>query len=71
MSTLSQRPENPVVGLALHHEAAAQHVTGEALYTDDLVYRTPRALPSVERAVGWGASSRSGPSPPRPVITRV
>jgi xanthine dehydrogenase large subunit len=44
MSTLSDRPADAVVGLALPHESAALHVTGEALYTDDLVIRTPGAL---------------------------
>ncbi|WP_240044515.1 molybdopterin cofactor-binding domain-containing protein, partial [Nocardioides albidus] len=44
MSALSDRPADPVVGLPLPHESAALHVTGEALYTDDLVGRTPRAL---------------------------
>jgi xanthine dehydrogenase large subunit len=40
MSALSERPENPVVGQEIPHEAAALHVTGEALYTDDLAVRT-------------------------------
>ncbi len=40
MSVLSQRPANPVVGQEIPHEAAALHVTGQALYTDDLVGRT-------------------------------
>ena len=40
MSELSQRPQNPVVGEPLPHESAALHVTGEALYTDDLAVRT-------------------------------
>ncbi|MEV6101365.1 xanthine dehydrogenase molybdopterin binding subunit [Nocardia sp. NPDC051981] len=44
MSHLSQRPENPAVGVALPHESAALHVTGAALYTDDLVYRTKDVL---------------------------
>ncbi len=44
MSTLSQRPDNPVVGEPLPHESAALHVTGEALYTDDLVLRTMDCL---------------------------
>ncbi|MEO6510920.1 MAG: xanthine dehydrogenase molybdopterin binding subunit [Nocardioides sp.] len=39
MSTLSDRPENAVVGEAMPHESAALHVTGQALYTDDLVIR--------------------------------
>src|SRR4051794_14146089 len=57
-SPLSRRPDNPVVGEALHHESAALHatgealhhesaalhVTGEALYTDDLVGRTSHVL---------------------------
>lgn len=44
MSELSQRPQNPVVGEPLPHESAALHVTGEALYTDDLVLRTHNCL---------------------------
>lgn len=44
MSSLSQRPEQAIVGLPLPHESAALHVTGEALYTDDLVVRTRDVL---------------------------
>ncbi|MBC7275289.1 xanthine dehydrogenase molybdopterin binding subunit [Nocardioides sp.] len=44
MSALSQRPENPIVGIPLPHESAALHVTGEALYTDDLVGRIAGTL---------------------------
>ncbi|MEI7055898.1 xanthine dehydrogenase molybdopterin binding subunit [Nocardioides sp. CCNWLW239] len=44
MSHLSERPDNPVVGIPLPHESAALHVTGEALYTDDLVGRLTGAL---------------------------
>jgi xanthine dehydrogenase large subunit len=44
MTFLSERPENPVVGLSMEHESAALHVTGEALYTDDLVGRTKDVL---------------------------
>ena len=48
MSHLSQRPEVPAdvleVGRAIPHEAAALHVTGQALYTDDLVARTKDCL---------------------------
>ena len=43
-SPLSRRPDNPVVGESIPHEAAALHVTGQALYTDDLVGRTPGVL---------------------------
>jgi xanthine dehydrogenase large subunit len=44
VSDLSRRPDDAVVGRALPHESAALHVTGHALYTDDLVFRTPRVL---------------------------
>ena len=44
MSSLSQRPDNPVVGQSLPHESAALHVTGRALYTDDLTPRTKDVL---------------------------
>ncbi|GAA2101237.1 xanthine dehydrogenase molybdopterin binding subunit [Streptomyces albiaxialis] len=44
MSHLSERPEKPVVGVPLPHESAALHVTGAALYTDDLVHRTKDVL---------------------------
>jgi xanthine dehydrogenase large subunit len=44
MSALSERPANPVVGGAIPHEAASLHVTGLALYTDDLVGRTKDCL---------------------------
>jgi xanthine dehydrogenase large subunit len=43
-SPLSQRPDNPVVGETMPHESAALHVTGYALYTDDLVGRTRDVL---------------------------
>ncbi len=39
MTSLSQRPDHAVVGQALAHESAALHVTGAALFTDDLVQR--------------------------------
>ncbi len=42
--SLSQRPDGAVVGEALPHESAALHVTGQALYTDDLVGRMPGVL---------------------------
>jgi xanthine dehydrogenase large subunit len=44
MSTLSQRPENSVVGQTMEHESATLHVTGHALYTDDLVGRSQHVL---------------------------
>ena len=44
MSALSDRPSNSVVGQEIPHESAALHVTGRALYTDDLIARTRDAL---------------------------
>jgi len=44
MTTLSQRPDGAVVGEQLSHESADLHVTGHALYTDDLVVRTRDCL---------------------------
>jgi xanthine dehydrogenase large subunit len=44
MSALSERPTNPLVGEAIPHESASLHVTGLALYTDDLVGRTKDCL---------------------------
>ncbi|GGT08103.1 dehydrogenase [Streptomyces kurssanovii] len=44
MSHLSERPEAPVVGVSMPHESAVLHVTGTALYTDDLVARTKDVL---------------------------
>jgi xanthine dehydrogenase large subunit len=44
VSHLSERPQQAVVGLPLPHESAALHVTGKALYTDDLVVRTRDVL---------------------------
>ncbi|MBC9955655.1 xanthine dehydrogenase molybdopterin binding subunit [Yimella sp. cx-51] len=56
MSTLSQRPMNAIVGQEMPHEAANQHVTGAALYTDDLVGRTLGTLHAypVQTAVAHG-----------------
>ncbi len=40
MSELADRPDRPAVGQAVSHESAAEHVTGAALYTQDLAGRT-------------------------------
>ncbi|MGO2846704.1 MAG: xanthine dehydrogenase molybdopterin binding subunit, partial [Microbacterium gubbeenense] len=40
MSALADRPQNPVVGTRAAHESAALHVTGAAMYTDDLAGST-------------------------------
>jgi xanthine dehydrogenase large subunit len=44
MSELATRPESPAVGISVPHESAVLHVTGAALYTDDLIYRTKDVL---------------------------
>ncbi|GAB3126769.1 xanthine dehydrogenase molybdopterin binding subunit [Tsukamurella serpentis] len=44
MSHLSERPAYALVGQEIPHESAALHVTGSALYTDDLLGRTPGVL---------------------------
>jgi xanthine dehydrogenase large subunit len=44
VSALSDRPSGASVGAAIPHESAARHVTGTALYTDDLVHRTKDVL---------------------------
>lgn len=41
---LADRPSHPKVGLDIPHESARLHVTGAALYTEDLVGRMPDAL---------------------------
>ena len=42
--TLAERPTKPVVGRTVAHEASAEHVSGAALYTDDLVNRHPNVV---------------------------
>ncbi len=44
MTALAARPADAVVGTRRPHESAALHVTGRALYTDDLVGRTKDVL---------------------------
>lgn len=41
---LADRPTSPAVGREVPHESATAHVTGTALYTDDLLARTPNVL---------------------------
>ncbi len=49
-SALSKRPGDAVVGESVPHESAALHVTGHALYTDDLVGRTKQRAARPPRA---------------------
>ncbi|MFI8252093.1 xanthine dehydrogenase molybdopterin binding subunit [Streptomyces filamentosus] len=75
MSHLSQRPEDPAVGVPVPHESAYQHVTGTALYTDDLVHRTKDVLHvhpvQVMKARGRITALRTGPALAVPGVVRV
>ncbi|GAB97632.1 xanthine dehydrogenase large subunit [Kineosphaera limosa] len=75
MSHLSQRPDLAVVGHEIPHEAASLHVTGHALYTDDLVERisgTLHAFP-VQTALAHGRVTRLDITPAldMPGVVRV
>jgi xanthine dehydrogenase large subunit len=75
MSHLSERPEKPVVGVSMPHESAVQHVTGTALYTDDLVQRTKDVLHAypvqVMKAHGRITALRTEPALAVPGVVRV
>ncbi|MFJ4269496.1 xanthine dehydrogenase molybdopterin binding subunit [Streptomyces coelicoflavus] len=75
MSQLSERPEKPVVGVSMPHESAVQHVTGTALYTDDLVQRTKDVLHAhpvqVMKARGRVTAVRTGAALAVPGVVRV
>lgn len=75
MSHLSELPEKPVVGVSMPHEAAYQHVTGNALYTDDLVQRTKDVLHAypvqATKAHGRVAALRTGAALAVPGVVRV
>ncbi|MGW9119101.1 xanthine dehydrogenase molybdopterin binding subunit [Streptomyces sp. NPDC055663] len=75
MSHLSERPEKPVVGVSMPHESATLHVTGSALYTDDLVCRTKDALHAypvqVMKAHGRITALRTEPALAVPGVVRV
>lgn len=75
MSHLSERPEKPVVGVSMPHESAVQHVTGTALYTDDLVQRTKDVLHAypvqVMKARGRVTGVRTGAALAVPGVVRV
>jgi len=76
MSQLSERPHNPAVGVAIPHESAAQHVTGVALYTDDLVQRTKDVLhappgPGAARPHARVTALRTEPALAMPGVVRV
>ncbi|MGW7525871.1 xanthine dehydrogenase molybdopterin binding subunit [Streptomyces sp. NPDC054783] len=75
MSHLSERPEKPVVGVSMPHESASLHVTGTALYTDDLIHRTKDVLHAypvqVMKARGRITALRTGPALSVPGVVRV
>ncbi|QNE78611.1 xanthine dehydrogenase molybdopterin binding subunit [Streptomyces finlayi] len=75
MSQLSERPEKPVVGVSMPHESATLHVTGTALYTDDLVHRTKDVLHAhpvqVMKAHGRITALRTEPALAVPGVVRV
>jgi xanthine dehydrogenase large subunit len=75
MSALSERPDSPSVGVAIPHESAALHVTGKALYTDDLVGRTKDVLHAwpvqVPQAHGRVTALRTDPALAVPGVVRV
>lgn len=75
MSHLSERPEKPVVGVSMPHESAVLHVTGTALYTDDLVYRTKDTLHAypvqVMKTRGRITALRTEPALAVPGVVRV
>lgn len=75
MSHLSERPEKPVVGVSMPHESAFLHVTGTALYTDDLVQRTKDVLHAypvqVMKARGRITALRTEPALAVPGVVRV
>ncbi|MFD9568438.1 xanthine dehydrogenase molybdopterin binding subunit [Streptomyces sp. NPDC059982] len=75
MSHLSERPEKPVVGRSMPHESAALHVTGAALYTDDLIHRTRDVLHAypvqVMKAHGTITALRTAPALAVPGVVRV
>lgn len=75
MSHLSERPEKPVVGVSVPHESAVQHVTGSALYTDDLIHRTKDVLHAypvqATQAHGRITALRTEPALDVPGVVRV
>lgn len=75
MSHLSERPEKPVVGVSMPHESAVLHVTGTALYTDDLIHRTKDVLHAhpvqVMKAHGRITALRTEPALAVPGVVRV
>jgi xanthine dehydrogenase large subunit len=72
---LADRPVNPKVGLEIPHESAPLHVTGAALYTEDLVNRTKDVLHAwplqAPHAHARVTALRVGPAYEVPGVVRV
>ncbi|WP_284750780.1 xanthine dehydrogenase molybdopterin binding subunit [Arthrobacter sp. efr-133-R2A-120] len=75
MKSLSDRPVNPVVGLPVTHESADLHVTGAAVYTDDLIVRSQNVLHAwpvqAPHAHALVTSLRTGPALAIPGVVKV
>ena len=75
MTSLADRPVNPAVGQAVSHESAALHVTGTALYTDDLVGRMRGCLHAwpvqAPHAHAYVKALRTEPASAIPGVVRV
>jgi xanthine dehydrogenase large subunit len=68
VSSLSQRPESPSVGLPVPHESAALHVTGAALYTKGVLHAHPVQVPHAHARV---TALRTAPALAVPGVVRV
>ncbi|MGM0928112.1 MAG: xanthine dehydrogenase molybdopterin binding subunit [Actinomycetota bacterium] len=75
MNSLADRPVNPAVGQTVSHESAALHVTGTALYTDDLVHRMRGCLHAwpvqAPHAHAYVTALRTEPASAIPGVVRV
>ncbi|KRE72716.1 xanthine dehydrogenase molybdopterin binding subunit [Arthrobacter sp. Soil762] len=75
MKPLAERPVNPAVGMAVSHESADLHVTGMALYTDDLIFRSQNVLHAwpvqAPHAHALVTSLRTEPAMSIPGVVRV
>ena len=75
MSSLSERPIDPIVGTSAAHESAAGHVTGQAQYTDDIALRMVGVLTAwpVQATLAHGriTALRTGKALAVPGVVRV
>ncbi|MFP5315766.1 MAG: molybdopterin cofactor-binding domain-containing protein, partial [Actinomycetes bacterium] len=75
MKSLADRPVNPVVGIPVSHESVAGHVTGTALYTDDMIVSSSNVLHAwpvqAPHAHSRILDLRTGPALKVPGVVRV